>query len=188
MRQLLYLIGPPGSGKSTLFRELTVGVENLERRSPFAHVLWQAGAGWIAELGARRAAFSGTDALSMSVQPKVKDWLSWECPVDRVIGEGDRLANDGFFEYVEELGWKLTVLHLSASPEVLAARRAARAQLLGAPKQNAGWLRGRETKVARLAERWAKDSLNGGLPTSTLVEQLRALPIFRDLGSEEEAA
>jgi hypothetical protein len=145
---LLYLVGQPGSGKTTVIENLTAGLEpeSVETR-PFAHIVWGDG---IVELGARREGFSGTDTLSMSVQPKVLDWLRSEAP-PYVLGEGDRLANQKFFRGVLAAGWDLDVMHLQVSDEVARYRRAARAHELGVPLQDEAWLRGRVTKVRNLA-------------------------------------
>lgn len=186
MRELLYLIGEPGSGKTSLFAALTAGLEPEHIAKPFAHTLWPAGGEFIAELGPRReGGFAGTDGLSMSAMPVVLDWLTWGCSYDRVIGEGDRLASMKFFDGAEAAGWRVTVLNIACPPEVLSERRAARAAALGVPEQDATWVKGRETKYANLAER-ANETLNGTFSTEQLLVQLRAFPMFHDLGKEAQ--
>lgn len=151
MKDLLYIVGQPGSGKSTLLAALTEGLEPLSVEArPFAHIVWPPG---IVELGARRDQFSGTDALSMSVQPKVVQWLRDEQP-PAVIGEGDRLANNKFFRAVMEAGYALTIARLAVSEQVVRARREARAAALRVPVQNEQWLRGRRSKVSNIVDAW----------------------------------
>lgn len=106
------------------------------------------------ELGVARAAFSGTDGLSMSVQPKVLQWMEAMEP-ELVLGEGDRLTNGSFFLGVLELGYELRLAHLRVPPEVASARRLARAQELGRPAQNDTWVRGRKTKVEGVVNEFA---------------------------------
>lgn len=154
MPDLVYLIGEPGSGKSTALELITRRLTGAVIRKPFAHTEWWVpGDRRVIELGYRRPAFSGTDTLSMSVQPLVVKWLS-STVNDAVIGEGDRLANGKFFQAVVDAGWNLTVILLDVTEEIGAARRAARALALGGEPQGDTWVRGRRTKVARLAADW----------------------------------
>ena len=148
---MLYLIGQPGAGKSTLAALLVDGLVPLSiEERPFAHTLWPGG---VAELGARREKFSGTDALSMSVQPRVVEWLRNERP-PYVLAEGDRLANGRFFNEVLGSGYRLTVARLAVSAVVAQHRREQRADALGTGPQNPGWVKGRISKAANLAEQW----------------------------------
>jgi hypothetical protein len=148
-RHLLYLIGQPGSGKSSLVTALTDGLRPQPLPQPFARLLW----GPVVELGARRDAFAGTDALGMSVQPRVVSWLQEpESPL--VLGEGDRLGNGKFFTSVLDAGWGLRIAWLAVSARLAERRRADRAAALGSRPQNPAWLKGRISKVARLAAEW----------------------------------
>lgn len=168
---LLYVIGQPGSGKSTLLAALTAGLEPLSVESkPFAHIVWGPG---VVELGARREAFSGTDALSMSVQPKVLAWFEQEAPA-YVIGEGDRLANGKFFSGVLGLGWGLELAVLRCSAAVAEHRRAGRAAALGTKPQNPQWLAGRISKTRTLLRDWAPHliELEADGPPDTVLTQL----------------
>ena len=143
-RNLLYLIGEPGSGKSTLVRALTAGRRCAQFGGTVSHLDYDSIPA-AAELGGRREKFSGTDALPLNVQPKALAWLDG-CPYSLALGEGDRLANGKFFHAVIDLGWELRVAFLNAPAEVFAARRSARARELG-KEQSASWVAGRITKV-----------------------------------------
>jgi energy-coupling factor transporter ATP-binding protein EcfA2 len=148
VKELVYLIGEPGAGKSTLMCALTDQCARLSRRRPFAHDLLVRSREVVAvELGRRRAAFSGTDALALSVEPAARSWIAGTDSAV-VLGEGDRLATAGFLDAATEAGFTVTLVHCAPSEAVAHERR----RLRGSP-QDATWVRGRRTKTARLAER-----------------------------------
>jgi hypothetical protein len=190
--QLLYIVGVPGSGKTTLMQALTAdATRHLQQTVPFG-LIWHewgirdsANTNGVWELGASRAGFGGTDALGMSVQPKVVEWLAQQRP-GRVIAEGDRLGNGKFFTSVTDLGYDLRIVVLEINEDVVARRRVSRAAALGVKEQNPTWLKGRTSKVAKLAEAWL-DRIRFMDATQTpqsLAFQLRHdEPIFAGLGS-----
>lgn len=172
MRQMMYLIGQPGSGKTTLMRSVFKGVQPIEVLVPFSYVLYPNGI----ELGGLRPGFGGTDTLALSCQPTVIGWLQ-TVPFTYVTGEGDRLANDKFFSAVTAQGWELSVVHLDCPDDIAAGRRAARGS-----NQNAAWVKGRATKVRRLAETWATDwVLDARLSPEVLTKRLRAHPVVQGI-------
>ena len=180
--KLFYLIGEPGAGKSTLIAKMTENCIQGKYAKPFARTLWTTDKGAAIELGARRAGgFGGTDSLSMSVQPKVLDWLEHGFLSEPVFGEGDRLANGKFFTGVSALDIDLTVAYLEVPPELAEERRAKRAAELGTKPQDEKWVAGRRTKVLRLAEDWATIILKGDSKEETLVAALRSQPVFKHL-------
>lgn len=164
--RVVYLIGEPGIGKTTLMREYTNRLgPAVEMTKPLAHRI---GAGWL-ELGERRGTFSGTDALSMSVQPLAVGWLRTE-PAPLVLGEGDRLGNGSFFDQVEEFA-DLTVVALIGPPELGEQRRRDRVQDFAFKEQ---WVKSRVTKVDRLKPR-ARVLLNAANPPELLADELAEL-------------
>ncbi len=151
MSDFLYIIGQPGSGKSTLVKHLTAGAEPMPAKTPLAHIMWLGSDGSIVtEIGAEREQFRGTDALAMDAQKKALPWIASR-PCVYMLAEGDRLANMKFFEAVRDAGYDLTVVHLNPPDDVVASRRAAREEELG-KKQNPGWVQGRITKNRNLAD------------------------------------
>lgn len=130
MTRATYIIGGPGSGKSTLMAQMlegwTVGpYQKWTSREMFGHYL--SGRGHGAYLGHLRPEYPGTDALSLSVAPQALLWLE-SLPLlglDHVYGEGTRLSHMGFLSALAAQA-DLTVVHLDVDPEEAARRRAGR--------------------------------------------------------------
>jgi ribose 1,5-bisphosphokinase PhnN len=140
---LVYIAGAPGSGKSALMAELTKYCERYQQRGPYDYLI--AASGYeAAELGHRRENFSGTDALSMSIQPKATEWLK-TAGLPLVLGEGQRLGNRGFMETARSAGYKTTLVYLDANPGLLEARRNQRGS-----NQSATWMKGAATAAKNL--------------------------------------
>lgn len=171
MTNLLYLVGVPGCGKSTLAAALTAGHTPEPETKPFAHIYWAGRA--VVELGRRRDSFSGTDTLSLSVQPKVIAWLRND-PPPLVLGEGDRLANLSFFREAAAAGVTVHVVYLACSADVAQHRRETRAHALGVPLQNPTWAKGRASKVRNLVAEWPATRLDADQPTPAVLRELLA--------------
>lgn len=158
---LSYVIGEPGSGKSTLVSQL-IGVQpHREFTKPFAHRLYGSG---VYELGKRRPDFPGTDALSMSAQPLVLKWLEAARPF-LVIAEGDRLGTGSFLDSVAELGYAVR-LYVLWGPEAAAFQRKLRGS-----QQDEKWIDGRRSKVRNLMDR-PHTVLEAGAYLPTIVRQM----------------
>lgn len=111
--KVIYLIGLPGSGKSTVMKKFMEKYEwKVERPIDLldSHVSDK-----LRVLGKYEEGetFSGTDRLSMAVSPKAVEYVESK-PDEIIIGEGDRLNNKGFFS---ACGDDLTILHLVVSDE-----------------------------------------------------------------------
>lgn len=177
-----YLIGEPGAGKSTLMSALTEHLDREPRTMPFAHSLLMRDDRVVAaELGAAHDTFPGTDRLSMNVQPRAVAWLD-TAPASVVLGEGDRLATFGFIAALHVACSQSTVLWVRVPDDVGEQRRRERGS-----SQNAAWVRGRKTKVARLVDALTDYgvqvvALDGTRPVADLVAAARsASPAFAAL-------
>src|SRR5690606_14243849 len=81
MSRALYIVGAPGTGKSTLMDRVVSGLrltwEPDEKvwRELWVNPLTQDGERLGLSFGVKRPGFAGTDALSMTVQPRALEWL-----------------------------------------------------------------------------------------------------------------
>lgn len=133
MTRSLYLLGAPGSGKSTVMETIVarLGLEwapdEKVRRELWVNPLLGAdgsrlGLAW----GKRRPEYSGTDALSQSVLPQALTYIRENPLPEHVLGEGMRLSTPLFLVELAALA-PLTVVYLDAEPGVLEQRRSRRA-------------------------------------------------------------
>jgi GTPase SAR1 family protein len=148
-RFMCYIIGEPGSGKTTLCRELTSGLRRKVKTVPY--VSWTHFGEQTMELGHDRETFGGTDALGMAAQKHVLEFLRSGEGADYryILAEGDRLANGKFFDAVWGMGIDLNVYALLPPTKVIDRRRRARNAAIG-KEQDERWLKTRATKVANL--------------------------------------
>lgn len=164
--KLIYLVGVPGSGKTTALDAAVdmVAPEPPEVvRDPVPHVRY--GPLWY--LGVRREAFGGTDALSMSISPKAVAWLP-EVEASVLVGEGDRLATTKFL-----LAWpERTIIWLDTPIKTCRERAAARAAALGRPEQEFSWWKGRATKVTNLVARVPHVRIDGTMQPAAIRNEL----------------
>jgi hypothetical protein len=144
VREILYLIGEPGAGKSTLAAALTGGRPCHDRATPFAHVFYPDEG--VIQLGRTRGrgGYPGTDALSYSVQPRVIEWLARQDHA-LILAEGDRLANSTFFDAALEAGWQLRLAWVRAALRATERRRGRE----GDPGRRVGEGAGGEVRTAR---------------------------------------
>lgn len=156
IRELLYVCGAPGVGKSTLMRELRAPWDcEVMGREVVPHVrLRNVASGSIhgLELGVPRPQFPGTDALSMSISPHALSFLS-SVYHPFVMAEGARLATRPFLGTLAQQGVRVTLVQLTAHPSLLDERW----RLRGA-KQSVSWRKGAATRADRIAQ-WFSSNL-----------------------------
>jgi len=169
--RVIYLIGAPGSGKSTALKralEIKHWGDPVQKLEPIPHLDY--GAGCIQLGRVRETGFSGTDALGMAINPRAIEFVESQ-PAPIIVGEGDRLANAGFLSAADRSG-VLTLIWLDVPPEVARQRARERAIHLGTKEQTDSWWKGRYTKTSRLAGGWPHIRIDGTAPAEHVAQSL----------------
>lgn len=152
MTNLIYLIGPPGAGKSTAMHNATATLTRLplpKDQHPARDTLLHHGELAAVELGQHRDTFPGTDTLPMSIINRAIPYLA--DPPEQpplILAEGARLANKRFLTAAAEHCQHVHLIYLD-NPHA-DTWRATRAQQLG-KTQNESWAKGRATAARNLA-------------------------------------
>jgi hypothetical protein len=154
VQTFVYLFGQPGSGKTTLMREVCRrGMMLYDAEKPIKHRGYAWEGGMFSALGAEAWPFGGTDTLAYDAVAKCSRWLPalQKCKAGGLVfAEGDRLANLRFFGEVEKR-YRLLAFYLSCDDALAGARRRLRASRHGLAAQSETWVRGRITKHDNLA-------------------------------------
>ena len=121
---------------------------------PIKHRGFTGNMGMFSVLGADGNPFGGTDTLSYTAVGTASIWLSKlsECAGGSLVfGEGDRLANQRFFDEASR-HYNLALFYLQCPNDLAESRRLERAKQHGLKLQNSEWVRGRGTKHLNLAK------------------------------------
>ena len=154
MRSITYIIGIPGSGKSTALAGALQDDAILRSNVAPGKVPFIEYSSGLIQIGRNRETYPGTDVLSYNAQPKVLKWLDSLPAGARVVAEGDRLANGKFFYALLDTGWNLKIIHIHAQP-VLGIRRC-----IGRGSNfTDSWYKGRVTKVDNLVAHFIDHTL-----------------------------
>lgn len=163
--KIIYLIGEPGSGKTTLTEAFTRDWTNPHHfEKPIKYREHDTPNGLALSLGWLRPNFGGTDTLGNAAIVSIEPWLPKvaESNLYQILyGEGDRLANDRFFNLCKANG-EFHLFYLDTDPEVAKLRRYERSLATG-KEQNPSWVKGRATKHKNLAQRWNAIRIPGNL-------------------------
>lgn len=143
--KILAIGGEPGSGKSTLMKRVIehLGVEPKYDSFKLVPYLQKDNI-YILGKYEEGEVFSGTDRMSMAVQPEAVKFLE-SLPKDSiVIFEGDRLFNSSFLEHCND-NYDTQIIYLKTDKSVREERYKERGS-----EQNETWLRGRESKISNI--------------------------------------
>jgi uridine kinase len=137
--------GEPGSGKTTLMKKIIehYGVEPKYEAFKLVPYL-QRNNIYILGKYEEGEVFSGTDRMSMAVQPEAIKFLATLPSNAVVLYEGDRLFTASFLEHCLDK-YNLKIIYLSTTKDIRVERYKERGS-----NQNATWLQGRETKIANI--------------------------------------
>ena len=137
--------GEPGAGKSTLMKRLieTFNVEPKYDQFKLVPYL-QKNNVYVLGKYEEGEVFSGTDRMSMAVQPEAIKFLATLPSNSVVLYEGDKLFTASFLEHCVE-NYDLSIIYLQTKKEVRQERYKDRGS-----NQNETWLQGRETKIANI--------------------------------------
>lgn len=152
--QLIYLVGQPGAGKSTLMASLTEEydrVPGMDNGLAMDELVNPATGDILGvEIGKRRELFSGTDALPSSIIDKAAPWISG-VPYPLVLAEGARLANRRFLDAALDAGYHVTLVLLDHDD--VTAWHTKRTEAIGR-EQNPSWVKGRLSASRNLADHY----------------------------------
>lgn len=155
MKKLIAIIGPPGTGKTTLVRKLMERFEWVYDKPIDLVDSYLCGKVRLVGRYEEGELFAGTDRLSMAVQPKFLEYIK-DNNDEVVIFEGDRLSSVNLFEEVTKHNYELKIFSLKVSDETLSQRYEQRGS-----DQSEKFIRGRKTKVAKIEERFGDNILFG---------------------------
>lgn len=137
--------GEPGAGKSTLMKAILNKYNWEPKFNSFKVVPYhQYGNNYILGKYEEGEVFSGTDRMSMAVQPEAVKFLKTLDENAIVLYEGDRLFTASFLEHCVD-NYDTTIIYLETDKIVRQSRYEERGS-----DQNQTWLEGRETKISNI--------------------------------------
>jgi dephospho-CoA kinase len=137
--------GEPGAGKSTLMKQILSKFKWKDEYDYYKLVPYlRFGKYYILGKYEEGQVFSGTDRMSMAVQPEAIKFLA-ELDKDAIVlYEGDRLFTASFLEHCVE-NYDCEIIYLETDKKVRQERYKERGS-----NQNETWLQGRETKISNI--------------------------------------
>lgn len=139
--------GEPGAGKSTLMKEILDQYSWKIEYDKVKLVPYLTNTDGVYVLGKyfeEGQTFSGTDRMSMAVQPEAIKFLATLDKDSVVLYEGDRLFTASFLEHCVE-NYDLEIIYLETDKTIREERYKERGS-----NQNETWLQGRVTKIANI--------------------------------------
>ena len=137
--------GEPGAGKSTLMKRVIEHFQMEPKYDAYKLVPYLLKDNiYILGKYEEGQTFSGTDRMSMAVQPEAIKFLKTLPSNSVVLYEGDRLFTASFLEHCNE-NYDTQIIYLKTNKEVRTERYKERGS-----NQDETWLRGRESKIANI--------------------------------------
>ena len=168
----LFIVGPPGSGKSSL-------AKSIIKDKPFETIAdpkWTVGSNWCA-VGHYNLAekFPGGDTVHYGQgQNTFNYWAQNLSNKELTIIEGNRFASSKYPITLEKFGRQIICVHVDAPEEILFRRRVERGS-----KTNPKWMAGRRTMARNFANFCGTETkggkilwLDGPKPIETLRTQV----------------
>ena len=173
--KIIAIGGEPGSGKSTLMKEVLskkdwVKVYDKVKLVPYM----QSGDNYILGKYDDGETFSGTDRMSMAVQPEAVKFLASLPNSAIVLFEGDRLFTASFLENFVDT-YETDILYLETDKTIREDRYKERGS-----NQNETWLRGRESKIANILSNMSLMFNTSKFKNNTLQEQKTIVEYIMD--------
>jgi len=143
--KIIAIGGEPGSGKTTLMKKIIEYLAPEPRYNEFKLVPYlNKNNVYILGKYEDNEIYSGTDRMSMAVQPAAIEFLKTLPKNSIVLYEGDRLFTASFLEHCLD-NYELDIIYLSTDSGVRKNRYKERGS-----EQNEIWLQGRETKISNI--------------------------------------
>lgn len=184
MHRIVAIGGEPATGKTTLMRKLLEDLKLSMEVKQSGLLRYHEGVveGQVVYvLGIYSdpdKIFAGGDLLSMAVQPAAKDFLGFLEGDSVIIFEGDRLFNQSFLEFCDDLG-ELCVILLKVPGDVVTARR-----MIRSPDQDEKFCASRRTKVSGVFANPALQKRCKWIENETIEQQNRLGEILVKLASK----
>ena len=168
--------GEPGAGKTTLMKRIieVTGVEPKYNEFKLVPYL-QKNNIYILGKYEEGEVFSGTDRMSMAVQPEAIKFLASLPEYSILLYEGDRLFTASFLEHCVE-HYDTKIIYLKTDKSVRQDRYKERGS-----NQNETWLAGRETKVSNIMTNFTLMFNTETFPNNTLEEQNKAFEYIKNI-------